>query len=341
MKTSPMPWSIFPLAIATAGCGLTTTMREGPARPAGELATVASTDTIVAEIDGKSVQGIRADPNSKSAYLLPAGPHVIGFALRKRLGVSVTVLQSGYIRACLQAEAGHHYTTSAEVGVGRWKPHIFDSTAGEVPLTCESTESEIFDRWSSSEIERVKNRPFADLTLSFGWDFGGDDLVRAQFSNGSTQSLAAGQGPLIRVGAMVTPLWLDADRVGIGAGADIGIKIDGGSAANADFTLFRYPASLTLHTLLRVKPIWYVLVAGGIDKDEGISLSKSGDVSVMGGSSVTSRMGGVGRLALYWADADAAAIMFGLEYTRVTYDTPAGGVGANNAGFFTAVTWRP
>jgi hypothetical protein len=78
-----------------------------------------------------------------------------------------------------------------------------------------------------------------------------------------------------------------------------------------------------------------------VDKDEGISLSTSGAASVIGGTSLTSQIGGVGRLALYWADTDNAALMFGLEYTRLDYDAPAGTVRADSAGFFTAVTWRP
>ena len=205
----------------------------------------------------------------------------------------------------------------------------------------ESTGSEIFRLWSSSEIERVKGRPFVDVVASVGWDFGGDDVVHAQFSNGSNQTLAAGQGPFLRVGAMVTPLWLAADGVGIGAGADVALKLDDISASNSDVSLIRYPSSFTLHTLLRVKPIWYLVLAAGVDKDEGISLSRNGNVSVTGGSSLTSRIGGVGRLALYCPGTDAAAIMFGLEYTQLTYDAPGGSVRANNAGFFTSVTWRP
>jgi hypothetical protein len=366
---SSRTWSALPLVIAIAGCA-TTTMREGPVRPATELATVASTDTRVAEIDGKDVQRISPDANAKSVYLLPAGPHVIGFSLRKRLGVSITVLQSDFIRVCLLAEGGHHYTTTAEIGNGRWKPHIF-----EVPITCdgarifpagtpssdrpldaqaaspftsppsdpeaESTGLEIFHLWSNAEIERVKARPFVDVMASLGWDFGGEDVVRAQFSNGSSQTLAAGQGPFLRLGAMVTPLWLAADGVGIGAGTDVALKLDNVSASNSDVSLIRYPCSFTLHTLVRVRPILYVLLAAGVDKDEGISVSRNGGVSVTGGSSLTSRIGGTGRVALYWVGTDASAIMLGLAYTQLTYDSPGGSVRANSAGFFTSVSWRP
>lgn len=345
MKTSSWVCSVVSVVVGTGGCASTATMREGPAKPAAELATVDSSDTIVAEIDGKDVQGIRADPNAKSVYLLPAGPHVIGLSLRKRLGVSVTVLRSNYIRICLLADAGHRYTTTAEVSAGRWRPHVVDGVRGEVPITCDQgtfpAGAEVVDLWSKSEIERVKSRPSVDVMASFGWDFGGDEVVRAQFSNGSSQTLAAGQGPFLRVGAMVTPLWLAADGVGIGAGVDIALKLDNISASNADITLIRYPSSFTLHALLRVRPLWYVLLAAGVDKDQGISLSTSGAASVTGGTSLTSRIGGVGRLALYWADTDSAAIMFGLEYTRLAYDAPIGTVRADSAGFFTTVTWRP
>jgi hypothetical protein len=356
---------------------MTTTMREGPARPAAELATVESSDTLIAEIDGKDVQDIRADPNAKSVYLLPAGPHVIGFSLRKRPGVlSVTVLQSHYIRVCLLAEAGHHYTTAAEVGAFTWKPRMVDSAGGEVPITCDrarifpaatlsserpaATESaspvtplpsdpaedasagpEIFRLWSKEEIERRKSRPFVDVMATVGLDFGGQDVVRAQFNNGGSQTLAAGQGAFVRVGAMVTPLWLAADRVGIGAGADVALKLDTVSASNASVSFIRYPCSFTVHTLLRFRPVWYVLLAGGVDKDPEISVSESGNVSGISGSSLTSRIGEIGRLGLYWADMDTFAIILGIEYTNLTYDAPGGPVRANSAGFWTTVTWRP
>jgi len=145
--------------IANAGCAMTATMREGPARPAAELATVDSRDTIIAEVDGKDVRYIRADANAGSVYLLPAGPHVIGFSLRMRSGGPGHILRSPYIRVCLLAEAGHYYTTTAEVAVDTWRPHIIDGAGGEVPLTCDQTEAEIVDLWSQAKIERQKSQP--------------------------------------------------------------------------------------------------------------------------------------------------------------------------------------
>jgi hypothetical protein len=365
------------LVIAGTGCALTTTMREGPARPAAELATVESTDTIIAEIDGKEIRDVGPDPNAKNVYLLPPGPHVLGCGLRKKPHIlSHTIWRSDYVRVCLLAEAGHHYATAAEVGVSTWQPHVLDGRAGEVPLTCDRTRifpsatpssderptaaepaspvtppppdpaedvsagPEIVRLWSKDEIAPEKGRPIVDVIASVGWDFGGDEVARLQASNGGSQTLAAGKGPFFRVGAMVTPLWLAGDRVGIGAGADVAFKIDDVSASNAEVSFIRYPSSLTLHTLLRFRPFWYVLVAGGVNKDESIRLSGSGDASGIGGTALTSRIGGVGRLGAYWADTDAFALMAGLEYTRLAYDAPGASVRADSAGFWLTFTWR-
>jgi hypothetical protein len=174
-----------------------------------------------------------------------------------------------------------------------------------------------------------------------GYDDGGENVVRAQFSNGSSQTLAAGQGPFFRVGAMVTPLWLADDHVGLGAGADVAFKLDTVSVASDSVALIRYPSSFTLHTLISFNPVWYLLIAGGVEKDLGISVSRTGDVSSTGGASLTSRIGGVGRLGLYWADTDTFGIMSGFEYTKVSYDAPGRSVRADNAGFWTTLTWRP
>jgi hypothetical protein len=364
------------LVIAGAGCALTTTMREGPARPAAEQARVESTDTIIAQIDGKDVGDIGPDPNAKIVYLLPAGPHVLAFGLRKKPHLlSHTVWRSRYVRVCLLAEAGHLYTTAAEVGVSTWRPHIVDGAAGEVPLTCGrarifpsaapppderpaaesaspypppppdpaqdvSAGPEIVRLWSKDEIAPQKGRPIVDVIASVGWAFGGDEVARLQSSSGGSQTLTAGKGPFFRAGALVTPLWLAADRVGIGAGGDVAFKLDDVSASNVEVSFIRYPCSLTLHTRLRFKPFWYVLVAGGVNKDEGIHLSGSGDASGIGAASLTSRIGGVGRLGAYWADTDAFALMAGLEYTRLAYDAPGGSVRADSVGFSLTFTWR-
>ena len=85
--------------------------------------------------------------------------------------------------------------------------------------------------------------------------------------------------------------------------------------------------------------VWYVLLAGGVEKDLGISLSGSGSASGINGSA-TSRIGAIGRLGIYFAEMDSFATMGGLEYTKVTYDVRGGSVGADSAGFWTTVTWR-
>jgi hypothetical protein len=197
--------------------------------------------------------------------------------------------------------------------------------------------------WAQDELRRSRH-PVFEVTGSIGFDVGGQDVARAQFSDGSSESLTTGEGVVFRAGVMVTPLWLAADRIGLGAGADVAVKSDIASptvdtSSTAAVALTRYPWALTLHALVRYTPVLYVYFAGGFGRDERVSVSGDANATVTGVTSLTSRVGGTGRLGFYWAAADRLALIFGLEYTNRTYDSPAGSVRADSAGL--SVTFIP
>jgi hypothetical protein len=211
------------------------------------------------------------------------------------------------------------------------------------PTEAASAESGSKVFWAQDELRRAKH-PFLELTATLAFDVGGQDVARAQFTDGSSETLTTGEGAVFRLGVMVTPLWLAADRIGFGAGADVAVKADIASpthdtASTASVSLTSYPSVLTLHAFVRTSPLSYVLFAGGVEKDARISVSTDPTASVTGVTSLTSRLGGTGRVGFYWAAAPRLAVICGLEYTRITYDTPGRSVRADSAGL--AVTLIP
>jgi hypothetical protein len=352
MMRSREMWAALMGLVASSACA--TTLYEGPQRPVANAATIESKDTLIDEVDGKNVQGIRGE---KTVYVLPPGPHVLGVSVRLITpGLFVQrITTSRYIRVCLVAAAGHRYVTTARIGGRQWQPEILDRVEGELPTSCdrarlfpdataapaaaEGAAPEVIRLWSEQRIERARARPFLDLTLNLGAAFGGSDLLTAQFSGGDSETLSAGQGLGIGLGAMLTPLWL-ADRIGLGLGGEIDVKYESVSASNADVSFTRYPAIGTLHALVRVSENWFLLAAGGVEKDLGVNLSGSGDAANIQ-ATLTSRTGGVGRLGLYYRWKDLWATTFGLGYTKLTYDAPGGSVSANSFSFWMNLHYTP
>lgn len=59
--------------------------------------------------------------------------------------------------------------------------------------------------------------------LVFGFGGGGDDLVKVSLSDGSTQTLSAGDGVDASLGLMLTPVWV-GDARGIGVSGTLGVQ---------------------------------------------------------------------------------------------------------------------
>src|SRR5215471_11735453 len=135
MTLTRRTWPALCWLVVCSSC--VTTLYEGPRKPASETALVESRDTVIDELDGKDVQKIRGE---STVYLLPPGPHVIGFRLLQvDTGLFTTRVASSsqYIRACLLAEAQHRYLTAGRIAGRAWTPEILDRGAGQLPIDCD------------------------------------------------------------------------------------------------------------------------------------------------------------------------------------------------------------
>jgi hypothetical protein len=138
----------------------------------------------------------------------------------------------------------------------------------------------------ASEAEASERRPGTGLSLFTGFGFGGTDFVKASSSNGDEQTLSAGQGFILGMGGMVTPLWL-GEHAGFGAGLDVAWKYDNIDASNGSASISRFPIALTAHFLTNGDGgNHYLMLKGGVIRDFGVNYSASGfgqvDTSVRG-----------------------------------------------------------
>lgn len=179
-------------------------------------------------------------------------------------------------------------------------------------------------------------RPKFGVNGAFGLAFGGDDLVTAEYDNGEERTLSAGTGVILSVGATATPLW--AGPVGFGVGVDLGWKYTQLTAENGTLSLERFPVVGSLHTLFHVGGSWYLLAAGGVHHELGVSISGDG---VFDGISADpeSSLGFMGEIgALYGKrgfGVDAT-----LRYTTLEYEANGDTADASNFGFFTGVHYN-
>jgi hypothetical protein len=114
--------------------------------------------------------------------------------------------------------------------------------------------------------------PGNGVMLRFGYSGGGATLVTAQYQNGDTSTIDAGQGLILSIGGLVTPLW-NEKTFGLGGGAEIGWKYEGIGASNANLSLSRFPLILSLHALVLLQGRTYLFLAAGAEKDLGIDFS--------------------------------------------------------------------
>jgi hypothetical protein len=135
------------------------------------------------------------------------------------------------------------------------------------------------------------------LHVTAGLAFGGHKLAELTYSDGSTSSVAAGEGIVLVGGATWTPLWF-GDRVGLGLGLDGGYKFKSTfSAADGSVNLERFPVTLTARGLIGLAKGWHVVTALGATMELKPKLRGEGVLSNLN-ADFKDAIGGVAELGI-------------------------------------------
>ncbi len=186
-----------------------------------------------------------------------------------------------------------------------------------------------------------EDRPLRDPKWGFVFEVGvgggGDDLVKVSLSDGSSQTLSAGDGIALSLGLMYTPLWID-HTVGLGLSATAGYKGWSVGGSNGDISIGRFPLVLAVHVLPRLTPRWFLFGRGGLDKEVDASLSGSGIASGTN-LDLTAQLGWFAEAGIYSiidTTQQRGAWSLTFRYTRLTYTAsdPAAGDGSANGDSF-------
>ena len=168
--------------------------------------------------------------------------------------------------------------------------------------------------------ERPLKNPLWGIMLEFGLGGGGEDLVSVTLTDGSTQTLSAGDGVSFALGVMCTPLWIGND-LGVGLSATAGYKYWSVGASNGDISIGRAPLALALHVLPRVSPRWFLFGRGGLQKEVDVHISSSGAAAGID-ASPEAKLGGFGEAGFYLISDNSAqnfAWSVTFRYTKLSY----------------------
>jgi hypothetical protein len=302
------PHALLPLGLLASlllGLGCSTALYDGPERSSRKIASLtAARGTNLVSVDRRPVRGGKFE-----VYDILPGRHQVVAEVKESnsLAPHLQTLNDMRTPFCFDAEAAESYSVAVSVDGEELRQAILDRDSGEdVRTDCASEPAQARSATAArvaesperppAHVERPRSRfraaeedepedgespvrgpiaPIMGARLGFGFGFGGDDLIKATYTNGDTQSLSAGSGVVFSLGAVATPLWV-GDAAGFGVGGSIGVKYDSMSASNGNISFVRVPADLWLQTLLRVSPHWFFTVAGGMHKDLDATLSGSG-----------------------------------------------------------------
>src|SRR5580765_5214942 len=179
-----------------------------------------------------------------------------------------------------------------------------------------------------------QRRPGNGPGLRAAITFGGDTLVNAAFSDGTQQQLDAGGGTTVALAWLATPFW--TERVGFGAGVELGWKIARLDASNGSARFTRYPLVLSVHALSRLSKRWYALAGAGVEKHFATHLKTDGAPGTLS-VDLDSHLGAMGELGLqFWARRHLS-IEVDFRFTAVTYEVGGVQLDGANAGFGLAV----
>lgn len=180
------------------------------------------------------------------------------------------------------------------------------------------------------------------LMFELGIGGGGANLVKVALSDGSSETLSAGDGVAVSLGVMVTPLWM-GDRLGLGVSGTFGYKGWSVGGSNGDIGLSRYPFTAAVHLLPRISPRWLLLARGGLDKETNVSISGSG-VAAGVGADLNASLGGFGEAGFYKimdTPEERGAWSLTFRYTKLTYTANGATADAQSFMLFTALYFNP
>jgi hypothetical protein len=199
---------------------------------------------------------------------------------------------------------------------------------------------------------RPPRKPLWGLMFEFGLGGGGDDLVKVELSDGSTQTLSAGDGVSFSLGLMLTPLWV-GDSLGVGVSGTLGYKYWSVGASNGDVSMARFPFTAGVHLLPRVGQNWLLLVRGGIDKETDVSISSSG-VAAGTYANLTAGLGGFAEGGLYYlfdffnpppgngpVPEQNGGFSLTFRYTKLSYAVNGESINGQSFMLFTALYFNP
>jgi hypothetical protein len=183
-------------------------------------------------------------------------------------------------------------------------------------------------------VERTPEPVKGGVGLGFGLAFGGESLVTATLSDGTTDELNAGQGVLLTARAFLNPLWV-SEVIGFGLGVEWGWKYTSISASNAGLSLTRFPFELMGRFLARFNGDCYLVLAGGLHNESGVRISGSGAFGGLEGK-LDDALGPTGEVGVLFS-SEHVGIDLTLRYTHLTYTVGSASGDASHVGLFTGI----
>ena len=120
------------------------------------------------------------------------------------------------------------------------------------------------------------HRPGNGFGFEMGGAFGGDEVARAIFTDGHTETIHAGGGVVLAVGGAWTPVWI-GQVLGLGLATSIGYKASEIADDNGNsLRLTSVPWDLSVQALLALQRHWYLLLRGGVQKELDVHFSGRG-----------------------------------------------------------------
>lgn len=162
-----------------------------------------------------------------------------------------------------------------------------------------------------------------DAVVKGGFDFGGDTIVTAPFTNGDTETIKANEGFFIGAGAAISN-----NARTVSAEITMSWKYTGIAAENGDIEFTRFPVdALLFYNFSKVR------IGAGLTYhlNPEVEGSDAGTAFVGGGTGSVAYDDSMGTLLqVDWRIAERLAL--GLRYTSLEYDVPNGGASVDASG---------